>query len=144
MSRNRLDNSNFYNCYKLKPKAYYFAFYRKCSTFVAVIRCALVSHAHSAWELKGNQVQILNSTRCCESSIQVPTHEGHTSVHTSSHWPTLPDNRLHHDREGVNTTGTSQKTCPNTKPYFSTHLCPSTIGWRKVHEAFGPEAKKMM
>ena len=70
-----------YNCYKLKPKAYYFAFYRKCSTFVAVIRCALVSHAHSAWELKGNQVQILNSTRCCESSIQVPL----TGTHVGSH-----------------------------------------------------------
>lgn len=64
-----------------EPKAYYFAYYRKSSTFVAVKRCALVTHALSAWELKGNQVQILNSTRCCESSIQVPPIGTHVGSH---------------------------------------------------------------
>lgn len=84
-------------------------------------------------ELKGNQVRILNSTRCCKS---------HTKSDASAH--TLPLvvsllQRLHHIiREGVSTMGTSQKTCPHCKPTAAErHHCPNTAQ-SKVHVAFEP------
>ena len=84
-------------------------------------------------ELKGNQVRILNSTRCCKS---------HTKSDASAH--TLPLvvsllQRLHHIiREGVSTMGTSQKTCPHCKPTAAErHQCPYSAQ-SKVHVAFEP------
>ena len=84
-------------------------------------------------ELKGNQVRILNSTRCCKS---------HTKSEASAH--TLPLvvsllQRLHHIiREGVSTMGTSQKTCPHCKPTAAErHQCPYSAQ-SKVHVAFEP------
>ena len=65
-------------------------------------------------ELKGNQVRILNSTRCCKS---------HTKSDASAH--TLPLvvsllQRLHHIiREGVSTMGTSQKTCHDRNEIYT-------------------------
>lgn len=84
-------------------------------------------------ELKGNQVRILNSTRCCKS---------HTKSDASAY--TLPLvvsllKRLHHIiREGVSTMGTSQKTCPHCKPTAAErHHCPYSAQ-SKVHVAFEP------
>ena len=84
-------------------------------------------------ELKGNQVRILNSTRCCKS---------HTKSEASAY--TLPLvvsllQRLHHIiREGVSTMGTSQKTCPHCKPTAAErHHCPFSAQ-SKVHVAFEP------
>ena len=84
-------------------------------------------------ELKGNQVRILNSTRCCKS---------HTKSDASAH--TLPLvvsllQRLHHIiREGVSTMGTSQKTCPHCKPTAAERHQRPYSAQSKVHVAFEP------
>jgi len=50
-------------------------------------------------------VQVLNSTRCCESSLLRLTQA------TGCQVDSLPQSRLHHGREGVSAKRMSQKTC---------------------------------